>query len=73
MSSRTATATLMAFRDQRRRPLVLILLVIVPAIVVLWSVAITKATPRRIGLPGGVWVTTTMKALHGPVMAGFTV
>ncbi|MDQ2895517.1 MAG: hypothetical protein M3Y09_07710, partial [Actinomycetota bacterium] len=41
--------------------------------VVLWSVAITKATPRRIGLPGGVWVTTTMKALHGPVMAGFTV
>lgn len=73
VSSRTATATLMAFRDQRRRPLVLILLGIVPAFVILWSVAITKATPHRIGLPGDVWVTTTMKALHGPVMAGVTV
>lgn len=73
MSARARIATVMAFRDQRRRPLVLILLVLVPAYVILWSVAITKATPRTIGLPGGVWVTTTMRALHGPGMAGFTV
>ena len=73
MSSRTATATAMAFRDQRRRPLVLILLVIVPAYIITKSVAETQATPRRIGLPGDVWVTTTMKALHGPGMAEISV
>jgi hypothetical protein len=73
VSSRTATATAMAFRDQRRRPLVLILLVIVPAYVITKSVAETQATPRRIGLPGDVWVTTTMKALHGPGMAEISV
>jgi hypothetical protein len=63
----------MAFRDQLRRPLVPILLVLVPAVIVIWSVAITQADPRRIELPGGIWVTTTMKALHGPEMAKFTV
>jgi hypothetical protein len=73
MTTRTRTATVMAFRDQRRRPLVGILLVIVPAYVILWSVALTKPTPRTIGLPGGVWVATTMKALHGPGMAGMMV
>lgn len=73
MSSRTATATAMAFRDQRRRPLVLILLVIVPAYIITKSIAETQATPRRIGLPGDVWVTTTMKALHGPGMAEISV
>ena len=73
MTSRTRVATAMAFRDQRRRPLVGILLVIVPAYVILWSVALTKPTPRTIGLPGGVAVATTMKALHGPGMAGMMV
>jgi hypothetical protein len=63
----------MAFRDQRRRPLVLILLVIVPVWIVLWSVAITTAGPRAIELPGGAWVMTTMKALHGPEMAKISV
>lgn len=72
-SARTRTATAMAFRDQRRRPLVLILLVLVPAAVILWSVAITQSTPRLIELPGGHQVTTTMKDLHGPEMAMFTV
>ena len=73
MSSGTAIATRMAFRDQRRRPLILILLVVVPAYVILWSVAETKPTPRTIELPGGEWVNTTMKALHGPGMAGLMV
>jgi hypothetical protein len=73
VSTRTLTATAMAFRDQRRRPLVLILLVIVPAYVITKSVAETQATPRRIGLPGGDWITTTMKALHGPEMAKMSV
>ncbi len=70
---RTRTATLMAFRDQLRRPLVPILLVIVPVFIVVWSVAITKPESRRIELANDVWVTTTMKALHGPEMAKFTV
>ena len=73
MNTRTRAAALMAFRDQLRRPLVPILLVVIPTFIVFWSVAITKPTPRRIELPGDVWVTTTMKALHGPEMAKFTV
>ena len=73
MSPAARTATLMAFRDQRRRPLVLVLLVLVPAYVILWSVAETKPTPRAIELDGDVWVRTTMKALHGPGMAGLMV
>lgn len=63
----------MAFRDQRRRPLVGILLVAVPAAIVVWSVAITKATPHPVELPGGAWVMATMKGLHGPEMAEISV
>ena len=73
MSGRTLTATSMAFTDQRRRPLLLILLVIVPAYVITRSIAITQATPRRIPLPGDLVVITTMKALHGAVMAGIAI
>jgi hypothetical protein len=63
----------MAFRDQCRRPLVLVLIVLVPAYVILWSVAETKPTPRTIELAGGAWVTTTMRALHGPGMAALMI
>ena len=73
MSARALTATSMAFRDQLRRPLVLILLVLVPAYVITRSIAETLPTPRRIGLPDGVWVTTTMKELHGAGMGGFAI
>ncbi|HEX5984609.1 MAG TPA: hypothetical protein VFY69_10420 [Solirubrobacterales bacterium] len=65
-----AMATAMAFRDQRRRPLVLILLVVVPVYVVTRSIAQTEPTPRVIGLPGGAEIVTTMQDLHGAVMAG---
>ena len=67
------TATTMAFRDQLRRPLVLILMIVVPAYVVIRSVAQTQPTPRRIEIPGGEWVMTTMKAIHGPEMAKISV
>jgi hypothetical protein len=73
MSARAHTATAMAFRDQRRRPLVLILLVIFPAYVITKSIAETRPTPREIALPGGVEVTTTMKLVHGPEMAKISV
>ena len=73
MFARAGTATAMAFRDQRRRPVVLILLVVLPAYVITRSIAETLATPRRIGLPGDVWVTTTMKNLHGAGMGGLAI
>jgi hypothetical protein len=73
MSTPAGTATRMAFRDQRRRPLVAILLVIFPAYIITKSIAETQPTPRQIGLPGGEMVTTTMKALHGPEMAKISV
>ena len=73
MLAGTRTATKMAFRDQRRRPLVLILLVIIPAYVITRSIAQTLATPRTIGLPDGVSVTTTMRDLHGSGMGGLAI
>lgn len=71
--ARTRVATTMAFRDQRRRPLVLVLIVAIPAYVITRSIAETLATPRRIGLPDGVYVTTTMKQLHGAGMGGVVI
>ena len=71
--ARTRIATTMAFRDQLRRPLVLILIVVIPAYIITKSIAQTVATPRRIGLPDGAFVTTTMKDLHGAGMGGVVV
>ena len=71
--ARTRVATGMAFRDQLRRPLVLVLIVVIPAYVITRSIAETLATPRTIGLPDGVFVTTTMKELHGAGMGGVVV
>jgi hypothetical protein len=70
MTERIRTATAMALRDQRRRPLLLILLIVLPAYVIARSIAITEATPQRVGLPGGEVITSTMKDIHGAVMAG---
>jgi hypothetical protein len=70
MTERILTATAMALRDQRRRPLLLILLIVLPAYVIARSIAITEATPQRVGLPGGEVITSTMKDIHGAVMAG---
>ena len=71
--TRTRVATRMAFRDQLRRPLVLILIVVIPAYSITRGIASTLATPRQIGLPDGVFVTTTMKDLHGAGMGGMAV
>lgn len=70
MAARTRVATVMGFREQLRRPLLLILLVGVPAYVVTRSIAETQAIPRQITVPGGALITTSMKELHGAVMAG---
>lgn len=63
----------MAFREQRRRPLLLILLVVVPVYVVTRSIAETESTPRMFTLPGDVLVRTDMKELHGAIMAGMAI
>jgi len=68
--TRVTAAMRMGVREQCRRPLLLILLVVFPAYVVSRSIAETEATPHLIGLPGGATVMTSMKELHGAVMAG---
>ena len=73
MATRTRLATIMALRDQQRRPLVLILVMVVPVYVVTRSIAMTEPTPRVIDLPGGAQALTTMKDLHGANMAGIAI
>lgn len=63
----------MAFREQLRRPLLLILLVLVPVYVVTRSIAETEPTLRMFALPGDVRVSTNMKELHGAIMAGMAI
>lgn len=73
MSGRVLTATRLGFREQARRPLLLVLLVVLPFFFITRAIARTEATPRRIGLPGGGEVLTTMKDLHGASMVTITV
>jgi ABC-2 family transporter protein len=72
--SRVATATRLGFREQARRPLVLILLVVLPVFFITRSIAVTEALPRTILLPGdGGSVVTNMRDIHGANMAAITV
>jgi hypothetical protein len=73
VNARVATATRLGFREQARRPLVLILLVALPFFFITRSIAATDADPRRIGLPGGGAILTNMRDLHGASMAMITV
>ena len=73
MNPRILTATRMGFREQARRPLLLVLLVVVPFFFITRAIARTETTPRRIGLPGGDEVLTTMRDVHGASMVTITV
>ena len=73
MTARVVTATRLGFREQARRPLLLVLLVVLPFFFITRAIAGTEATPRRIGLPGGGSVMTTMQDVHGASMATITV
>ena len=73
MNGRASTATKMGFREQLRRPLLIVLLVGVPFLFISWSIAITEPTPHLITLPGGEQIPTTMKELHGAIMVPITV
>lgn len=73
MSTRIATATRLGFREQARRPLLVALLVVLPFFFITRAIARTEPTPRRIGLPGGGDVLTTMREAHGASMATITI
>jgi ABC-2 type transport system permease protein len=73
MSGRIAIATRLGFREQARRPLLLVLLVVLPFFFITPASANTEAIPRQIGLPGGGTVLTTMREIHGATMAAITV
>ncbi len=73
MARRIWLATRMDVHDLRRRPLLLVLLVITPVVFITRAISLTQRIPRVIGLPGGTTVLTTMRDIHGAVMAAITV
>ena len=73
MNARIVTATRLGFREQARRPLLLVLLVLLPFFFITRAIARTEPTPRLLGLPGGGDILTTMKDAHGASMVTITV
>lgn len=73
MNGRVRLATGLGFREQLRRPLLVVLLVVVPVLFISRAIAITELTPRTVGVPGGGEVVTTLRDIHGAMMAAITV
>jgi hypothetical protein len=71
--SRVGVATRLGFREQARRPLLIVLLVGLPFFFITRAIAQTEKLPRTIGLPGGGHVLTTMRDIHGADMAAITI
>ena len=71
--SRIAVATRLGFREQARRPLLLILLVALPFLFITRAIASTVPQPRSVPLPGGDFVLTNMRDIHGATMTAITV
>lgn len=71
--SRVAVATRLGFREQARRPLLLVLLVGLPFFFITRAIAQTEELPRTIGLPGGGEALTNMRDIHGANMAAITI
>jgi hypothetical protein len=71
--SRAAAATRMGFREQVRRPVLLVLLVVVPFFFITKAITATQRLPRAVGVHGGGQVLTNMRDVHGAVMAAITV
>ncbi len=70
---RTWAATRLWLRDLRRRPLLVILLVVTPIFFITRAIAATRPIPRAVGLPGGGIALSTMREVHGATMAAITV
>jgi hypothetical protein len=71
--SRVSVATRLGFREQARRPLLIVMLVGLPFFFITRAIAQTEELPRSIGLPGGGEVLTNMRDIHGADMAAITV
>jgi hypothetical protein len=71
--SRVVVATRLGYREQARRPLLLVLLVGLPFFFITRAIAQTEQLPRSIGIPGGGEVLTNMRDIHGADMAAITV
>jgi hypothetical protein len=71
--NRVLTATRLGFLEQARRPLLVILLVGLPFFFITRAIASTEKLPRQVQLPGGGWVLTNMRDIHGASMAAITV
>jgi ABC-2 type transport system permease protein len=69
MSSKTVAAAQMGLREQRRRPIFLVLLVALPVWFIARATAVTEPIPKRVGLPGGVELLTNMRDIHAVQMA----
>lgn len=69
MIGKTLTAARMGLREQRRRPIFLVLLVALPIWFIARATAVTETIPKRIGLPGGTDVLTNMRDIHAVQMA----
>ena len=73
MAGRIWLATRMDVHDLRRRPLLIVLLIVTPVVFISRAISLTERIPRVIGLPGGGTTLTTMRDVHGAVMAAITV
>lgn len=70
---RVAVGARYAGMDQLRRPLTVLLPVLLPIYLIVRSVGQTLPTPRRVELAGGEMVATTMRDLHGLGMGALAV
>ena len=61
--ARTRTATRMGLLDQIRRPLLLVMLVVIPIIFVSWGAKATAQTARTLTLPDGSTVDSDMREI----------
>ena len=69
MSAKTLAAARMGLREQRRRPILLVLLVVLPVWFIARATAVTEAIPKQLELPGGYEVLTNMRDIHAVQMA----
>lgn len=71
--SRPVTLARLAFTEQARRPLFVVLLVVVPVVLITRAIAQTEPLPRVVPLPAGGAALTTMRDIHGANMAAIAI
>ena len=71
--ARVMHATRLELRELVRRPLLLVLLVVLPFFFITRAIASTVPQPRVVPLPGGDEVLSNMQDVHGATMAAITI